>query len=234
MNQYVTTDMQAMFWPLNLMQNILFCPKYGIKNNYISPNTFQSNLISVLAAIVFIVTYCCRCCFLFLNEERAFASGVNVVFLCVFEVSFYTVGFLINAIASVTQTNDHIHFIIIIQKVVILFKHDLKKNTICNWISVVIFLVFSITYITCGYLLYEGTHKSLFWSIILLLSFDINMIYAISLLNFLQENINIWNNAVLSSGDNRDQHMCRKLFQAYVRILECYNICNRTFGILVS
>ncbi|XP_047035442.1 uncharacterized protein LOC124641416 [Helicoverpa zea] len=42
-------DVQLMLWPLNLMQYMMLCPKYQIKNNLITPNNLISNIISIIA-----------------------------------------------------------------------------------------------------------------------------------------------------------------------------------------
>lgn len=234
MNHLVTLELQKIFRPLNLMQNIIFCPKYVIKKNYISPNNLRSFLISGLAAITFLTTLAYINYVVCFDKEIAFYSENQHVVTCLFDTFFYSVGFLINTVTAAAQTNMNVEFVISIQEVVIMFKNSFKKYTICNWLSMTIILVFYVAYISCCYIIFESINTSYICVIVLLVSFDINIFYAIRLIKLLERSIAFWNNMIRNTGGIRDHQMCQELFQAYDRILKCYDICNRSFEILVS
>lgn len=227
----ITGTMQIMLLPLNLMQNLMFCPKYLIRNNYISPNNFLFTVISVLGLFSFIAIHI-YLCYLTYCDILIYSDLIWLV-ICLFEMIFYSVGFTINTAASIVKSNDNVDFVIIMQEVVFMFKYNSKKYTIRNWMSVIFISVY---YVVCNkYCFVLFGHKdSYFGGFTLLLSFDINIIYAISAVNLLQGNLIIWNKAIINSIGDRDRHVYRKLFHAYDQILKCYNICKRTFSILVS
>lgn len=234
MKHLVTVDVQAILRPLNLMQRILFCPKYTIRNNHISPNNFLTTLLSVLASLACMVTLGFLLFNLYFDEDTALYSDKYLLVLFVFEITFYSVGFFLNTIATVTKTSDNIDFVLFIQELVILLKFSSEKYTIFNWICVILVSVFFVTFPICCFMLYENKYVTYSWCNLLLLNFDVNIIYAISSVNLLQRTSVSWNNFVINSDGSRDQHMCRRLFKAYNQILKCYNICHHTFGVLVS
>lgn len=234
MKHLVTADIQAMIRPLNLMQSILFCPKYNIRNNRISPNNFRTILLSVLASLACILALAYLIFDLFFDEDIALYSNKYSLALFVFEVTFYSVGFFLNTIATVTQTYDNIDFVLFIQEVAILLKLSSGKYTTLNWICVILVSVFCVAFTICCFVLLDYKYATYSWSFLLLLNFDVNITYAISSVNLLQRTMVSWNNFVINSDGTRDQHMCRRLFKAYKQILKCYNICNHTFGVLVS
>lgn len=219
MNHLVTLELQKIFRPLNLMQNIIFCPKYVIKKNHISPNNFRSFLISGLAAITFLTTLAYINYVICFDKATAFYLENQHVVTCLFDTFFYSVGFLINTVTAAAQTNMNVEFVISIQEVVIMFKNSFKKYTICNWLSMTIIPVFYVAYISCCYIIFESKNSLYICVMILLVSFDINIFYAIRLIKLLERSIAFWNNMIRNTGGIRDHQMCQELFQAYDKIL---------------
>ncbi|XP_022835294.1 uncharacterized protein LOC111362778 [Spodoptera litura] len=52
----VDNDVQTMLRPFTVMQYIMFCPRYRIRDNYITPNTAAMKFISMPITLTFIVT----------------------------------------------------------------------------------------------------------------------------------------------------------------------------------
>ncbi|PZC83178.1 hypothetical protein B5X24_HaOG200823 [Helicoverpa armigera] len=88
----VDKDVQAMLFPLNLMQNVLLCPKYRIKNNIISPNSVISNVISLIATIGYIILFRLRN---YLVQNYYIDGSGGLTANLYFDICFYIIGFVI-------------------------------------------------------------------------------------------------------------------------------------------
>lgn len=235
LKKFVAKDVQSMLRPFNFMQNIIFCPKYGIKDNFIRPNSTKSMLISVFAALIFSAMYFYRNYYFFYFNTTAAPYSINVrIFFFVSETLFYSAGFLINTFIAVFRTRKNIEFVLIIQDLNITFRENLRRYTLRNWISVLTLVTFYVLYVLYTFLITPPIDNYAVWIIFLQSFFDLNIIYAIGLMKVLTQKAILWNKAISNLNNIRDEEVCKILFNSYDQMLKCYKIYRDSFGILVS
>ena len=232
LDNFVDKDIQSMLLPLNLMQNMLFYPKYRIKDNFIYPNSMVLKLVSFCVMIFSITFYCYHIYDHHFNTNLRQYLNISYI-TSYFDLILYSIGFVINYNINVLQTNANISFVMNIQKVhrFLNEKPLYKRFVIWNWISsMVIFGNFIFIIVYC-YKIGESSIASCLNSISLL-CLDLNYISAIRYIKLLSNKVDLWNNQtqILQQMDHSEIEIyCKKMFQAYVNILESYEIYKNSF-----
>ena len=234
-DNFVDKDIQSMLFPFNLMQNMLFCPRYRIKDNFIYPNNFVSKSISLCVSILSIFLYCYQVYKLHINANIRYYLNISYIASYV-DLFMYSIGFAMSYVFNVWQTKRNILLILRIQKVhrFLNEKPLFKRFIIYNWISVSVVFGSLIVRICC---LLTNVNPSfthcLNW--ISLFCFDLNYICAIRLIKLLGNKVDLWINQtqhlqrLQRMNTSEIETYCRKMFQAYVNILDCYKIYENSF-----
>ncbi|KAF9800091.1 hypothetical protein SFRURICE_016968 [Spodoptera frugiperda] len=222
----VPKDVQLMIRPLNLMQNIFCCPKYWIKDNTIMPIGYLSKLMSLSFTII------CIICIIYRLYDRIKIDIVNnqgqisnLVTRMGSLVSTIT-GFLVNYWTTVVFTDNNV---VLMLKFIAIHKFlnneiAFRRFTISNWICVISFFSFEILFI----LYISSSFKLPLHNVVcgmLIISFDGNIVYATLIIKLLKDKVDLWNikNYQLGAMDDRERKMySKKIFDAYVNILDCY------------
>lgn len=230
----VDKDVQWMFRPLNLMQYLMFCPKYRIKNDWITPNSMISNLISMLVTKLFLFMLL----YSYIAVDRAsFGLPAFIKFSTFNDLLLYGCGFFMNFVIGVIQTRKNIHFVLTFQKVHRFLNDGTNVNhfVIGNWISGIMTLGYYVIILTICFVKL-GAPFSCIYVCYLLVFFDFNMVYATRIVKLLENQVCLWSDQVLNSRALEDtQRNCsKKVFQTYVDILECYNTYKACFQQFVS
>lgn len=237
LNNFLDKDMQSMLLPLNLMQIFQFCPKYCIRDNFITPNSHFSQLLSVFGTLLYISVLVYEIYNMynkpnkFLSTTTPFIStNVNFVSNCL--------GFLLNLVLTISKTNENVLLILKIQEIYRFLnnKSSFKLFIISNWLAVMVFLVWHIcsTFFFCV-MLDIPVHVIL--SSVILFSLDSHIVYAVRLIQFLKYQADLWNMRALQYEriNHRDrQYYCEKLFLTYGNILDCYDIYKILYQQMVS
>ena len=238
LDNMVDKDVQAMLLPLNLMHNILMCPKYRIKDDSIYPNTLAVKLIGLCGTIVAISSFLYRAYALFVG--KTIRKYISLTFInAVVDVLLYSCGFTINYVINVLQTKRNISFVLKFQDV---HRFLNKKKTfncfiIRNWVSVIFVMSFNIFIVTFFYTIMHLASFYLFCGMAIL-CFDVNIMNAIMLIKLLSEKVKLWNfqavNCQKTGHSGSDYYYCNKMFEVYVNILECFDIYRNTYQQMVS
>ncbi|PZC73334.1 hypothetical protein B5X24_HaOG200858 [Helicoverpa armigera] len=235
-NNIVDSDVQSMLLPLNLLQNVFFCPKYRIKNNYITPTNLMSNLISSIATLVFIIMYAYRNYLIGLFKTSQFSTAWK--YSSYFNGFCYSLGFIMNLVIGIIQSQNSVQFVLTFQNVHRFLKNEngFRSFIIWNWVAVCLTLVYYVFFFIYQYT--RGTIGKIHACVgFLLSSFDFNVVYATRLLRLLEYQLVLWNNRFFKlreTSDIRDKDIIQKLFNAYANILECYDIIKISFQHYVS
>lgn len=228
----VAEDIQSML-PLNLMQKIIFSPKYRIKNNRITPHNLASKIITLCATLLCCILYVCR---LYVNGAFPSSSFVRI-FRHYANMVFYGTGLIINYLISIVKVNSNIRFVLNMQDVHAMLnsRSSFKTFIIGNWISMITIFVYYVFLIILSFMAYKHYALHVISGILFLICFDANMIYAIRLMNLLKIKIVLWTCALTTVETSNDKNiLCRSLFKAYASILECYNNFENALNVLVS
>lgn len=235
LNNVVDDDVQSILLPLNLMQYIMVCPKYRIKNDLIFPNSSIFYFVSLLVTLLYISLLWYRNSTMVFFED--FMGAMNFTyFISFFDCVFYSVGFTINYAVNLIQTKKFIKFVLTFQKVHRFLHNEYftKSFIIWNWIIVILSIsgyitVFSYFCININAPFYAMLVTYFF------IFFDFNIIYAIRILKLLEHKVVLWNIQAtenLETEDINQENYMKKMFQTYVDILESYNlqqVCTQQF-----
>lgn len=226
----IDKDVQSMFLPLNIFQNIILCSKYCIKDGVITLNTSLRNFISLLGTILLCALFTYRIYFLFvLNDTMYFSSYFDCIYYCF--------GFVMNSFINFVQTKNNIAFVLSFQSIhrFLNDKTSFKRFVIQSWAIIFIGLLIYILFFSC---LMFRLHVPLFGIICFysLFSFDFNIIYATRLLKMLEDKVILWNLRAVSfqAANKHDKVNSRKMFEAFVDVLQCDVIFKMCFQQFVS
>ena len=231
----VDKDVQSLLWPLNLMQCIMFYPKYRIKNDLITPNSQISNFISMIATIVFSSLFS----YTSFSENPESLGFPTFTLIANFNNSLlFGFGFCMNFVIEVIQTKNNVQFVLTFQNVHRFLNKGANVNhfIIGNWILGIMALSYYVIIFTSFAALTGACFSDLFVCYFLVV-FDFNIVYATRLVKLLEKQVSLWSIQVLNSRgfeDTQREDYYKKAFQVYVEILECYSTCKLCFQKLVS
>lgn len=237
LENYIDKEIQSMLLPLDLIQNIFLFPKYRIKNNCIYPNTLMSNLISACGVIIFMFFFVHHIYdvghYNYIREKLDFAYMNSYA-----DIFMYGIGFSINYINRLTQATSSIMFVLKVQNV-----HRFLNNgsyfdrfIVSNWICMVAIVCFYLVIITLVTVIFKLSIYTLMKSLCLM-CFDCNVIYAIRLIQLLTHKLHLWDIEAQNFRrleDSSTKDYCKRMFQVYSHILECYNLFRSIFQYLVN
>ncbi|PZC77081.1 hypothetical protein B5X24_HaOG200731 [Helicoverpa armigera] len=223
-NNLLDKDVQSIFFPLNLMHYIVFCPKYTIKNNFIIPTSFIVKLISILGTLVFISVTLYRNYYLFFYQESVTISPF-MYYSSYYDALFYSFGFSMNCLFGIFKSELIIRSIMTFQNIHRYLNNEsnTRRNIILNWTYVIVTFVGYFSIYTYFYSQLSNSYN--LTNAFFLVSFDINAVLAIRSLNLLEDKISLWNVSICKNQELEnvnDRNYAKKMYQAYVNVLECY------------
>lgn len=219
-------DVQSMFLSLNFMTNILLCPKFSIKNNFIKPNSRLSSFISVISTALFCFLFFFSCFPYMFYSKIQFDSIES--FTTLLDSIFYGSGFIMNCILCVIRTNRNVQFVLYFQHLHRCLDDStgFKRFIKLNWFIFTFILSYYISYYS-----YLSISMNINFCELLMLHFlilfDLQMVYAMRILKLLGCKASLWNMKVMSCDDYdnvRVKDFCKKMIEAYFCILKCYDI----------
>lgn len=237
----VDTDLQDMLRPLNFIQTIYLSPKYTIKDGYITPNSLFCNILSAAGAIVFFSI----CVYRILTASKIGTfEGFSTTLLITkyFDAILFSLGFVANAYVSIRLSHLNVLLYLKLQaiKTFVPCKKIMQKVKYYSIVLIIgLIIVRLIMYIhfhwSLGYLSYLDLITDLG-----VISFDLNLVYASSIVKFLGYNLEELNKEILrideikatmdEEGSKPDWNGIRR---TYLKFSEAYNYFKDAFRILV-
>lgn len=213
-----------MLFPLNLIPNIVLCPKYSIRKYFITPNPM---LVQVVG---FFVTFIYAACYAYRAYDGYTDKLLKIYFPalymnCFFDALFYFYGFLMNFVVSVIQSKFNIEFVLNYQEIHVFFvtRNYFRNFILWNWISIIFVVVWYICMVSFS--LITGASIYVCFNDLIMIIIDANIIYVTRLLKLLNEKINLMNLEIQSlKSFNVGEENCKKLFKAYCDIIKCYDM----------
>ncbi|PZC77095.1 hypothetical protein B5X24_HaOG200745 [Helicoverpa armigera] len=245
-NNRIEEDLQLILRPLNFMQGLFFCAKYSIRGKSITCTTRGYHLLRVICVIVAHGYNA----YLFIVNSIAFwnnpiASSFFYSSLCLWVSSFiayilYMIGDSLNSIVNISMSHLNIVLVLKIQHVLSflrLRRSDVKGSIICSWACVIIANILSFGWIAyfcatapeINYIPIITSYASI--------TYEINVIYAFTLLNLTTKMLNVCINEFRTSSclkASENVKYLHELFHTYCNILEIYMIIEKTFQHMVS
>lgn len=226
----VDKDLQSMLFPLNLMQYVMFCPKYSIENNIITPNGLIITFVSMIATLTFILLFFYRTVMLIFYRD--FIGKTEFLYVTsLYDTFFYCSGFIINFVFGVIHTKKSVDFVLTFQKVHRFLTSEASFNRfiVWNWVTVIVALTGHSSIFTVFCRLVDLPYVSVFLCHLVVV-FDFHIIYAFRGVQLLKNKVIVWSMQI----QHTNVEDWTKMFQVYVDILECYKIHQECFQYFVS
>ena len=233
----VDKDVQSMLLPLDLMQNIMFYPKYRIKNNVITPNSLISKFVSMFATLGFMIAFV-HCTYAVMCNHRSLGHTSFMYYNFLYNCIFYCFGISLNFVIELIRTNSNVQFVLKFQKVHRFINNKSSINQMIIWTWIIILQILSVYVIVYTYFYVKiGVPFYSTYAGYILVVFDFNVIYVMRVLRFLENKIVLWNIREFNTREIENaygENYCNGAFQAYVEIIECYDIFKHNFQAFVS
>lgn len=219
--------------PLNILQSITFCPKYQIKNNFITPNCRLIILVSFVLSVLSILIVIGHLVLTFLFPK----VPTLVLFTTCYDCLLYCTGFSMNFVICFKYSEENINFVLTFQDIhrFLNDKSNFRQFTIWCWVI----LVFTLCFILISYICFFVTQIIYFTDLasIVVMVFDIQIIYAMKVMELLASKVDLWNLEAMKTQDlNKADALFyhKKLFEAFCNIIECYDLYKATYQYSVS
>ena len=224
-----------MFLPLNFMKIIVLNPKYRIRNNAITPNDILYKFLLLCGTVFCIFLYVYRIIHNFDDNARAYTFLFIQDIAVYADFFFHFTGFIMNFFIVLIYSKNFVQMILIIQNVHRFVNNKVHTKSFIrnNWIVVTVYFITFISYFSYHYVLYPEIPLYVLCTLLVLITFDSDIIYAISLLRFVNDKIEQWNQLVLF--DHQAETTCfKKSFEVYLEILKTFDIYKNITQFTVS
>lgn len=236
MNTFVEKPFQKILFPLNLFHTIFFMQKFHIKDNFINPKNFGSKVLSFCGLVFYVSFYTFRIFLMTTVKENTVSRYRHSIFDCF----SYSVGFLFNFICCVMESNFNVTLILNVQGI---FKATGDNNGVLNKITVKVWIhilsLFSYySLVALHFFISKGVASIVeVATLYMLFAFDINIIYAVTIINILLYVLKWWvvevNSCVSKLPISDEIHWNKYLFM-YGAIVRSYNMYIKVLQIMVS
>ncbi|PZC77080.1 hypothetical protein B5X24_HaOG200730 [Helicoverpa armigera] len=223
-NNFIDKKLERLFFPLNLMQNLVLNPKYIIKQNRIKPNDVFNKFKIFLSMVIFLAVFAYRLCEVIFDENLRRYGSVKFLYFEIYSECFvYCTRSVVNCIVNLVQSKNFVAFVLTYQEIhrILTYEHMIKFYIIRNWVYFSIVFGYYIIVLVLIPLIFERWAFHFDINVFTYIILDANLIYTIALLKHLNDKVKQWNIEVVRS----PHRICsERMFQVYVQIFECYEI----------
>lgn len=237
LNNRLDEEIQRILFPFNFFLTLFSCPKYSIRDNYITPNG-NKILIFQLFGICFVTAITIDLLGLtnlatFLPSGNAFIIKLISIFLNLTR----WFNFISNAILNIKNSLDNVCLIIMIQSIYKSVKvTGVFSFTVVNWIIVTI-PIFIMVSASMSVAIIFSVIPNFFHNACtyILISYEIDFLYNTRILHLLCKYIDHWIKKIDMMTNDRedDEAYCLKLFETYQNILKAYEMYKKLYEVVV-
>lgn len=227
---FLERGFQNFLLPFRCFQHLVFLSSFSIESNCIRPHSASYYIVSLIAILGFMTIQLIP---LFLNDFDVITDKFLLFFIV--NIISLVIPFLAFYVLNIIQRQDNVRLILKIQKAFTLtnFKRY-KTATIRNWWLIFRHIVGYIISVTATGDLLSAVY---FYT---LLYFTVNITYAISLIALMRDGIITWISEVeyysktsLELEGEKCGDALRKLFQAYINLMDAFDIFKKIFKFTV-
>lgn len=224
---YVQPEFQAMLYPLYLMQLLCFSTKYNLLDNFITPKSYPSIIISLLGAIFFSLLHIYKVV-IYTNIDAFF------YFFTYFDAVFYCFGFFLNFINLITQSSMYVGIILLIINTHKLFPdNNFTKNAMifnwCHFLPIVFIMILTGNMVWIFKLYFSDVMCTLS-----LITFDADILHAVSIITLINKQLHLWIFEVENFLDDESYRPSRTcLLEKYFDIMETFRYFKEVFQVTV-
>lgn len=242
LNNLLEKEFQRMLFPLNLMQTVLLQPKYRILNGFVTPVGLREYFICLLGVIFVFLANIAKW-----HTYRYFEADLaSLKALLSFDTVFYSLTSLSLLVVNLAQSKNNVVLVLKMQEAYKLFdgNNSFKKTQNFNWMAILIITSTCVLFLGIGY--NRDLPQILF--VMSLYYFDGNIVFAIQIMKFLEQEIKMWLNAlnryyITCSEPNHNrltkyfleiEQQETRLFTAFLDIMEALKLFKSIFQYSVS
>ncbi|PZC79302.1 hypothetical protein B5X24_HaOG200999 [Helicoverpa armigera] len=218
--------LQATLLPLNIMQELFFCAKYQIQNDFIYTNGLKYDIVSAIGTILYVSL-----------SFYLISSSFNKIHNLLLDLVVFAIGSILNYFVNIMQKNNNVLLICSIQNAHRMLDINgmvFKRSLIFNWIYVIALNSFHIFWLFYYCYTFDDISIRDIFTSYLHICFDVNVVYAAKLLEINRKTAQIWIERIQQSVGNIVHCDSNNLFKAYLEILKSYQLIEKTFQYLVS
>lgn len=240
-------DFQTFLKPLNFFQNLWLYPKYKIRDNFITPNGWKANALSVIITCFITTCYFIRIetATVLLHYQIYSPLKINTIYFFCTLLSFiiFAIGFFVNLITNICNSNTNIDLILKLQKIFKIVgrndksKTNLKALALLNCIYGFLMTVGMFSCLSVFHVYLHNKNPIDYFNDFMIISFDMNMLYAGQLMIVIKDNTRYWICKMQSCDQlvGREKELFLKgMYGAYVDLLDSYRLHIRVFQNFVS
>ena len=225
-DNYLDKSLQKVLFPFRFLQHMLFLSRYSIEYNCIRPHSTSYYIISLIGTLVLIIFHLEK----YTSNDFDDVTNDIVIFFLKFNAILLVIPFICFYFLNIFQREDHVRIILKIQKGFQLVNHkEYKKAIHRSWFGIfrhVAFFVASV-FVIRDFVIIVYLYT--------LVYFDVHITYAFILISLIRDGMISWISEVehyskLSTeyGDDYNDEF-QKLFQAYSRFMEAFEIFKKIF-----
>ncbi|PZC79308.1 hypothetical protein B5X24_HaOG201005 [Helicoverpa armigera] len=233
----LSKEVQQIFQPLYLMQMLVLNPRYQLSNNFIHPNMWLNKFILLTSLGLYVSFSLYRIFDIYLYFDLTmFLLGNYLQFASYFNLVFYCVGFIINFTNLFIHSKRYVAFVLIFQRIHTCIGNKASFKSAVNISRIYVSIFFGAYFLMSCFVItiFKQTSWVIVFNTAIMLTIDANMIYAITLIHLLTNEVKLWNSHISmfsKKGSDEDQH--KIMFETYLHIAKSHRICRTVFQYMV-
>lgn len=217
---------------MDILQTLAFYPNYCIKNNFITPNSRISTLMS-LFGILFYLSILFYHLLIYFEYNHTILDLISFIHNC----SYFAFGYVLYFIVGVKYSVQNTKFVLTFQDVHRFLNDRASFRHLTTWVWVLIISYISLFLMYCFSIRYYFRVNIYVVLILIVIIFDLRLIHAVILIKLLEMKFLLWNKEALKTQDNQSKETKlhhRKMSEAFDKLFECYNLFKDAFEHSVS
>lgn len=234
LDNYIDKDLQEVLKPLSLMQSLLICSKYSIRDNFITSNSFLYNFIGVFVFILYRSIGLYRM-FISVTDWETFSMVFN--WTSFYDFCSYSYGIILNYYNDIKWSDTNILLVLKLQHVLRALKitnKDLSIITFQNWVSVIAInciIIGSISYMSFMFFPHINFIDMAYFYFSM--TFDVSIVYAKFLIRVACISLRVWTEDARKAGNSKSESYWEHMIDVYLNILQIYKTVEKTLRKLV-
>lgn len=228
-NYCIENELQKILYPLNFTLKLFGTPKYRIQNGRIIP--IEKKIVTMWFLIVIIMSMYCTYHVVLAHKILRMINFLNLIYDI-----FICFGYTILFIVEFKSSQDNCYLIILLNKIHrrIKFSDETFSIVVWNWIFVSSTISFTLLLLLEFYVFTPvSTIIGIFCDCAYIM-FDLNLVYAISILMLLNKYLDVWIKSVSILNEENNRLRCQNLFETFLDIMDAYKLYKKIFNTLVS
>lgn len=228
-NYCIENELHKILCPLNFTLKFFGTPKYRIRNGRIIP--IEKKIMTMWFLIVIIMSIYCTYHVVLAHKTLKMINFLNLIYDI-----FICFGYTILFIVEFKSSQDNCYLIILLDEIHrrIKFSDETYSFVVWNWIFALSTISFTLLLLLGFYIF---TPVSTIIGIICdcaYIMFDMNLVYAISVLMLVNKYLDVWIKSVLILNEENNGISCQNLFETFLHIMHAYKLYKKIFNALVS